>query len=50
MHEARIQIYRARREIETSLMAKGIFKGAAANSEAAVTGEIPETKMVLDIS
>jgi len=50
VNEARIQIYEKRRAVETSLMAKGIFKGAAADSEAAITGEIPESKFVLDIT
>jgi alkyl sulfatase BDS1-like metallo-beta-lactamase superfamily hydrolase len=50
VNEARIQIYQARRAIETSLMAKGIYKGAAADSEAAMSGEIPQTNMVLDIT
>ncbi len=50
VNDARIQIYQARRAIETSLMAKGIFKGAAANSEAVITGEIPASSFVLDIT
>ena len=49
-NEARVQIYQARRAVETSLMAKGIYKGAAADSEAAITGEIPESTFVLDIT
>jgi len=50
VHHARIEIYRARRAVETSLMAKGIFKGAVSDSEAAMTGEIPDTKFVLDVT
>jgi glyoxylase-like metal-dependent hydrolase (beta-lactamase superfamily II) len=34
IHAARAAIYRARRAVETSLMAKGIFAGAARESEA----------------
>ena len=49
-NEARMQIYQARRGVETSLMAKGIYKGAAADSEAAISGEIPDSKFVLDIT
>ena len=49
VHDARRAIYTARRGTETSLMAKGIFKGAAANSEQVVTGELPETNFVLQI-
>ncbi len=36
VHTARAVIYRARRKVETSLMAKGIFAGAARESEAVV--------------
>ena len=49
VHEARIAVYRARRAAETSLMAKGIFNSAAADSEAVVTGEVPPISMVLSI-
>ncbi len=34
VHAARAVVYRARRSVETSLMAKGIFAGAARESEA----------------
>ena len=34
VHTARALVYRARRAAETSLMAKGIFAGAARQSEA----------------
>ncbi len=50
VHGARAAIYLARRAAETSLMAKGIFKSAAAESEAVLTGEVPEATMVLDIT
>lgn len=49
VHEARMVIYRARRAEEMSLMSKGIFKSAAADSQAALTGEAPEVSMVLAI-
>lgn len=49
-NEARIQIYQARRAVETSLMAKGIYKGAAADSQTAISGEVPESTFVLDIT
>ena len=49
-HEARQHIYIARRMVETSLMSKGIYKGAAADSKAAITGEVPRVKFVLDIN
>ncbi|MDW3215499.1 MAG: alkyl sulfatase dimerization domain-containing protein [Ilumatobacteraceae bacterium] len=48
-HEARATIYTARRRSETSLMAKGIFRSATADSEAVVTGETPAPNMVLSI-
>lgn len=48
-HEARIEIYTARRAVETSLMAKGIYKGAASDSHAAISGELPETKFVVGL-
>ncbi len=50
VHEARSAIYGARRGAETSLMAKGIFRSAKADSDAVVTGEVPETRMVLKLS
>lgn len=49
VHEARSNIYAARRGTETSLMAKGIYKSAAADSEEALTGEVPPVNMVLNI-
>jgi len=50
VHDARIEIYRTRRGAESSLMAKGIYKGAVADSQAAISGEVPETKFVLDLN
>jgi alkyl sulfatase BDS1-like metallo-beta-lactamase superfamily hydrolase len=50
VNEARIEIYQARRAAETSLMAKGIYKGAASDSQAAISGELPETTFVLDVT
>ena len=49
VHEARSAIYAARRGEETSLMAKGIFKSAQAESDIVVTGEVEAAKMVLNI-
>ena len=49
-NEARVQIYQARRAVETSLMARGIYKGAAADSQAAISGKVPESTFVLDIT
>jgi alkyl sulfatase BDS1-like metallo-beta-lactamase superfamily hydrolase len=49
VHEARSAIYTARRTSETSLMAKGIFQSAAADSQTVVTGEPPPLKLVLAI-
>jgi alkyl sulfatase BDS1-like metallo-beta-lactamase superfamily hydrolase len=49
VHEARTEIYTARRQTETSLMAKGIFRSATADSETVLTGEAPPPKMVLSI-
>ncbi len=49
VHEARSTIYAARRATETSLMAKGIFKSAQADSDLVVTGEVPPVNMVLAI-
>jgi alkyl sulfatase BDS1-like metallo-beta-lactamase superfamily hydrolase len=48
-HQARATIYSARRAAETSLMAKGIYLSAKADSEQVLTGEIPPVKMVLNI-
>lgn len=50
VHAARSRIYDARRGAETSLMAKGIYKSAKADSDTALTGEIPPFTMVLGIS
>ncbi len=49
VHEARSQIYSTRRGTETSLMAKGIYLSAKAESDIVVTGEVPETKMLFSI-
>ncbi|MDH3678491.1 MAG: MBL fold metallo-hydrolase [Acidimicrobiia bacterium] len=49
VHEARSAIYGARRGAESSLMAKGIFLSAKADSDAVVTGEVPNTNMVLNL-
>jgi len=49
VHEARSSVYTARRSSETSLMAKGIFGSAAADSEEARSGEAPPVKLVFDI-
>ncbi len=45
VHSARSEIYAQRGKAETSLMAKGIFRGAKAESEYVITGEVPEVKM-----
>lgn len=49
VHEARSQIYSARRPAETSLMAKGIYLSAKAESDIVVTGDVPATKMLFSI-
>ena len=49
VHEARSAIYSARRAMETSLMSKGIFKSAQADSDIVITGETPPVNMVLAI-
>ena len=49
VHEARIEIYTARRAVETSLMAKGIFNGAVSDSTQALSGEIPEATFVVSL-
>jgi alkyl sulfatase BDS1-like metallo-beta-lactamase superfamily hydrolase len=49
VHEARSQIYDARRAAESSLMAKGIYLSAKAESDFVVTGEVPAARMVLSI-
>ncbi len=49
VHEARAAVYAARRGAETSLMAKGIYRSAGADSEAVLSGEAGEVRMVLDL-
>ena len=49
VHETRSTIYASRRADETSLMAKGIFRSAQADSDVVVTGDILPVKMVLDL-
>jgi alkyl sulfatase BDS1-like metallo-beta-lactamase superfamily hydrolase len=49
VHEARTAIYTARRSAETSLMAKGIYKAAAADSQTVLTGAPPPLNLVLTI-
>lgn len=49
VHEARAAIYETRRRNEASLMAKGIFKSAKADSDMVVTGEVPSFNLVLAI-
>jgi len=49
VHEARATIYAERRAVETSLMAKGIFRSATADSELVVSGEAPPVNLVLSI-
>ena len=49
VHEARSMIYAARRATETSLMAKGIYLSAKADSDGAISGEVPPVKMILNI-
>lgn len=49
VHEARSTIYAARRSTESSLMSKGIFRSAQADSDAVVTGEVPPVTMVFAI-
>lgn len=49
VHEARSNIYAARRASETSLMAKGIYLSAQADSDTVLTGEVPPVTMVLAI-
>ncbi len=50
VHEARSRIYGARRVEETSLMAKGVYRSAQADSQAIVTGETPTASYVLDLN
>ncbi len=49
VHEARASIYSARRAVESSLMAKGIFRSATADSEYTISGEAPPVELVLSI-
>ena len=49
VHAVRSQIYDVRRRAESSLMAKGIYKSAKADSDTIVTGEAPRFKTVLSI-
>ncbi len=49
VHTARSAIYTSRRAHESSLMSKGIFRSAAAESDIVVTGEAPPLEMVLSI-
>ena len=49
VHEARSAIYGARRAGESSLMAKGIFKSAQADSDTVIAGEAPPVNMVFAI-
>ena len=48
-HEARRTVYQVRRAQETSLMAKGIYKGAAADSEHVISGQVPPTNFILSM-
>ena len=49
VHEARSAIYAARRATETSLMSKGIFKSAQADSDTVIEGAAPPVNMVFQI-
>ena len=49
VHEARSAVYGARRGAESSLMAKGVYLSAKADSDTVVTGEMPRARMVLDL-
>jgi alkyl sulfatase BDS1-like metallo-beta-lactamase superfamily hydrolase len=49
VHDVRRSVYQARRAAETSLMAKGVFKGAAADSEHMLTGRVPDARFVLSL-
>ena len=42
VHKGRSEIYEVRRKNESSLMAKGIFKGAARESDAVITAALGE--------
>lgn len=49
VHKVRRRVYEARRPAETSLMAKGIYLSAAADSQTFLEGAAPPVKMVLSI-
>ena len=49
VHEARSTIYGARRGAETSLMAKGVYLSAKADSDVVVSGEVEKPKMLYNI-
>ncbi len=49
VHEARSAIYASRRAAESSLMSKGIFKSAQADSDTVLAGEAPPVDMVFAI-
>ena len=49
VHEQRSEVYRLRRDVQTSLMSKGIFGAAVGESEQVVTGETPRARMRLSI-
>ena len=49
VHRLRAEIYELRRKAETSLMAKGIFGSAEAESITVSTGEAPPPKLKLSI-
>jgi alkyl sulfatase BDS1-like metallo-beta-lactamase superfamily hydrolase len=50
VHAARSRIYGARRAAESSLMAKGIYRSAKADSDAVLTGQVPEVELILGMS
>ena len=50
VHQARAAIYDRRRKSERSLMAKGIYLSAVADSTETVTGEVPEFTMKVALS
>ncbi len=49
VHGRRAEIYEARRKAERSLMAKGIFASARAESELVATGEVARTRFNLSL-
>lgn len=49
VHEARSTIYGTRRAAESSLMAKGIYLSAKADSDVVVSGDIEQPKMIFSI-